>query len=56
VFNYNRYCIPVGLVIALGGLVILIFSHGAHGTDYWRYAFPGFCLTAGMQVVFLCIK
>ncbi|KAK4686437.1 hypothetical protein P7C73_g3684, partial [Tremellales sp. Uapishka_1] len=49
-----RWPVTAGMVLGLVGYILMIFSHGNIGTDYWRYVFPGFVLgSGGMMAVFL---
>lgn len=45
---------PVACALAFGGTMLLAFSGGGHGKDYWKYIFPGeFFGTFGAMLVYI---
>lgn len=49
-----RFVQPVGSALAFCGTMLLAFSNGGHGTDYWKYIFTGEIIgTAGGMLVFI---
>lgn len=49
-----RFVQPVASALAFAGSMILAFSKGGHGKDYWRYIFPSEIIgTAGAMIVFI---
>ncbi|BEJ11140.1 hypothetical protein CspHIS471_0105620 [Cutaneotrichosporon sp. HIS471] len=49
-----RYVQPVGSVLAFCGSMLLAFSNGGRGADYWKYVFTGEIIgTAGGMIVFI---
>ena len=49
-----RYVQPVSSALCFAGSMLFAFSGGGHGSDYWRYMFPGQIIgTAGGMIVFI---
>ncbi|TXT11737.1 uncharacterized protein COLE_02147 [Cutaneotrichosporon oleaginosum] len=49
-----RYIQPVGSALAFCGSMLLAFSNGGRGADYWKYVFTGEIIgTAGGMIVFI---
>lgn len=48
---------PVACVLAFGGTMLLAFSGGGWGADYWRYIFTGQVIgTAGCMLIFIGVN
>lgn len=53
-FLRPRWIIPISTALAFTGSMLLAFSNGGHGKDYWRFIFPGEIIgTAGGMIVFI---
>lgn len=49
-----RYVQPIGSALAFTGSMLLAFSDGGHGSNYWKYIFTGEIIgTAGGMLVFI---
>lgn len=49
-----RFVQPVASALCFAGSMLFAFSGGGHGSDYWRFMFPGQIIgTAGGMVVFI---
>lgn len=49
-----RYIQPIGSALAFTGSMLLAYSGGGHGADYWKYIFTGEIIgTAGGMLVFI---
>lgn len=53
-FMRPRWIIPICAAMAFVGTMLLAFSNGGRGTDYWRYIFVGEIIgTGGGMVIFI---
>lgn len=49
-----RFVQPVASALCFAGSMLFAFSGGGHGSDYWRYMFPGQIIgTAGGMIIFI---
>jgi hypothetical protein len=46
-----RYVQPVASVLCFAGSMLFAFSGGGHGSDYWRFLFPGQIIGTGEQIL-----
>ncbi|BEJ04995.1 hypothetical protein CcaverHIS641_0208120 [Cutaneotrichosporon cavernicola] len=57
VLHNPRYSVPISSILCFGSGLLLAFSGGGHGKDYWRYIFPSQIIgTMGAMVIYVIMN
>ncbi|KLT38894.1 MFS general substrate transporter [Cutaneotrichosporon oleaginosum] len=52
-----RYSVPIASALCFGSGILLAFSGGGHGKDYWRYIFPSQVIgTTGAMTIYVVMN